>query len=152
MFLIGGSILVSSKNTPLSDKTSIYSASDKEKPIAQVENSFFDLGKIKVSDQKQKEFTIKNIGSKPLQLYGFSTSCGCTSGKIIYNGRESPEFSMHSQSSEIIEVTPNTSAVLKLIYSPFKMPSYGQVEREVYITTNDPKNKKLTFSVKAYVE
>lgn len=150
--LFGGVFLLSYQSPAQTKNAIIFSESDKEKPIAKIESNFYDLGKIKVSDQKQKEFTIKNTGLKPLQLFGFSTSCGCTTGKIFYNGREGPEFSMHAKSDEIIEVAPNTSAVLRLTYSPYRMPSYGQVEREVYISTNDPQNPKLTFSVKAFVE
>ena len=153
LILIGGVFLVSSQSTSTSNISSFaYSLSAKEKPIAQAENVFFDMGKMKVSQQRQKDFTVKNAGSKPLQLSNISSSCGCTVAKIIYNGRESKEFGMHSQSKEIFEIAPNSQATIRVIYKPFIMPVYGVVEREVYVSTNDPQNQKLVFSIKAYVE
>jgi len=32
------------------------------------------------------------------------------------------------------------------------MPVYGIIEREVYVSTNDPENPKLVFKVKATVK
>ncbi len=153
VLLVGGIVLIGSQNNSKSGITPLkYSASDKGKPIVKTDNILFDIGKMKVSEQKQKDFTINNIGSKTLQLSNISSSCGCTVAKVIYNGRESKEFGMHSKSDEIFEIAPKSEAKIRVIYRPFVMPVYGQVEREVYISTNDPDNPNLTFSIKAYVE
>lgn len=58
---------------------------------------------------------------------------------------------MHAQSGYLMDIAPGTEARVRVIYRPFQMPVYGAVEREVYITTNDPQKEKLVFAVKAYV-
>ena len=111
----------------------------------------YDFGEIKVSDTKEKEFVLKNTGSKPLQILNINSSCGCTAGKIIYNNSETKEYGMHAQSGYLMDIAPGTEAKVKVIYRPFQMPVYGAVEREVYVTTNDPQREKLIFAVKANV-
>lgn len=126
-----------------------------QKPEPQVasslKNEVFDFGEIKVSDVKQKDFVLKNTSTKPLQILNVNSSCGCTTGQIIYKGKSSREFGMHSQSGYVTEIAPNTSATVRVIYRPATMPVYGSVQREVYLTTNDPDQQKLVFGVKAYV-
>ncbi len=129
-----------------------YSSSNQDRPRITAPELFFDFGKMKVTDSKETEFKIKNLGTKPLQLYNPSTSCGCISGQIIYAGKTSNEFNMHSQANLVWEIAPNTEFTLKAIYRPSIMPQYGSVEREVYLFTNDPTQTKLVFKVKAFVE
>lgn len=112
----------------------------------------FDFGEIKVSDVKEKDFVLKNTGTKPLQILNINSSCNCTAGKIIYNNSETKEYGMHAQSGYLMDILPGTQAIVKLIYRPFQMPVYGAVEREIYVTTNDPQREKIIFSVKAYVK
>lgn len=121
------------------------------KVAASLKNEVFDFGEIKVSDVKQKDFVLKNASTKPLQILNVNSSCGCTTGQIIYKGKTSKEFGMHSQSGFVTEITPNTTATVRVIYRPATMPVYGLVQREVYLTTNDPDQQKLVFGVKAYV-
>lgn len=151
LVLIVGSYLL--LNTPAKPQPKVlsYTSQDKEKPIAEVKENFKDLGTIKVKDTQESVFTIKNTGTKTLQLSNINSSCGCTAGQIIYNGKTSKEYSMHSQSEDVFEIKPQTEAQIKVTYRPFTMPVYGLVEREVYITTNDPANAKLIFKVKAVV-
>jgi hypothetical protein len=59
---------------------------------------------------------------------------------------------MHSLSNYVGEVLPGQQAIVKVIYRPYVMPVYGVVEREVYVTTNDPENERLVFKVKAMVK
>lgn len=133
-------------------KIASYATSDKERPNVEVKTTSSDMGQIKVSDQKESEFTIKNVGSKPLQLSNISSSCGCTVGQVIYEGKTSREFGMHSQSDLVAEVAPQKIATVKVIYRPYVMPVYGLIEREVYVSTNDPEKPKLVFKVKAVVK
>lgn len=137
------------------DKTAgvtTYSATQTEKPIALVKDTLFDFGKIKVNDVQTRDFTVKNIGKSALSLYGITSSCGCTTGKIIYQGQESREFGMHIKTDYVAKVDPETEATVRVTYRPFQMPVYGLVEREVYVSTNDPSNSKIIFKIKAYVE
>lgn len=150
--IIAGSYYFVSKGESKKVTVASYSVSDKERPIVKSSYSSFDMGNIKVSDQKSADFDVKNIGKKPLQLYNISSSCGCTVGKIISGDNESPEFGMHSTSDYVAEVAPGKTVKVRVIYRPYVMPVYGVVTREVYITTNDPENSKLTFKVKANVK
>lgn len=133
-------------------KTTEYSSSDSDRSIADFQPSSFDFGKIKVSDIKSKEFTLKNTGNKPLQILNINSSCNCTTGQIIYKNFKSKEYGMHARSGFVTEIVPGETTVVNVIYRPYLMPVYGPVQREVYLTTNDPLNQKVVFSVKAFVE
>ncbi len=129
-----------------------YSPTNDDRPIAEVKNDFFDFGEIKVSDIKQKDFALTNSGNKPLQILNITSSCNCTFGQIIYDNGESKRFGMHAQSGYVTEVAPGAKVMVRVIYQPSLMPVYGLVEREVYLTTNDPNKERLVFSVKANVK
>lgn len=128
-----------------------YALSDKERPKVEVKETFEDLGKMKVSDEKSADFIINNIGKKPLQLFDISSSCNCTFVQVIIGGKESELFGMHNTSEFAGEILPGKSGTIKVIYRPYIMPVYGLVEREAYVTTNDPNKEKLVFKVKANV-
>lgn len=125
---------------------------ESDRPKAETTQTFTDLGEIKVSDVKQQDYTLKNAGTKPLQILNINSSCGCTTGQIIYKGETSKEYSLHAQSGFVTEIAPGDTATVRLTYRPAIMPVYGLIEREIYITTNDPVNQKLVFSVKAKVK
>lgn len=150
--ILFGSYFIISKTSPQEVKVASYTSLSKDKPKVEVKTTFFDLGKMKVSEQKTAEFTLKNTGNKPLQLFDISSSCGCTVGQISYLGKDSKEFGMHSVGSFETPIAPNTVAKVKVKYRPYVMPVYGQVERQVFVSTNDPTNPKLTFQVKAFVQ
>lgn len=133
-------------------KVASYQSSDKEKPQVEAKQMSANLGSMKVSEQKSYDFVIKNTGEKPLLLSNVSSSCGCTVGQVIYEGKESEEFSMHPQGSFMLEVAAQKQAILRVTYRPYVMPVYGPVEREVYVETNDPQNPKLIFKITAFVK
>src|SRR3989338_6133218 len=149
--IVGLAFLFTLGQKPASSTLS-FSAEDSDRPKAETTQTFFDMGEIKVSDVKQQDYALKNIGTKPLQILNVNSSCGCTAGQIIYNGKTSKEYSMHSQSGLVAEIAPGDTATIRLTYRPATMPVYGAVEREVYVTTNDPENQKLVFSIKAIVK
>lgn len=151
VLIIGVSVLLTAGQKPV-PATATYSATDKDRPIAETPETSADLGEMKVSDTKQKDFELKNTGTKPLQILNVNSSCNCTSGQIIYNGTTSKEFGMHAQSGYVTDIAPGSSATVRVIYRPSIMPVYGSVEREVYVETNDPKTAKLVFVVKADVK
>lgn len=132
--------------------TVTYSASDQDRPKAESTEASFDFGDMKVSEERQKDFILKNSGAKPLQILSVQSSCGCTSGQILYKDFKSAEFGMHNPSGFVTEIAPGESATVRVIYRPSEMPVYGPVEREVYLSTNDPQNSKLTYSVRANVK
>ncbi len=150
--VIGGSyFLLAGSQKPQVQITS-YSLTDKERPKVEAKTTFSDLGKMKVSEDKSANFKIKNIGQKPLQLSNISSSCNCTFGQVVINGKESELYGMHAPSDFAGEVLPGKEAIIKVTYRPSIMPVYGPVEREVYVNTNDPENPKLVFKVKATVK
>ena len=133
-------------------KIASYNTNDQAKPEAAADSTFSDLGSMKVNEEKAAQFTIENKGNKPLQLFKVSSSCGCTVGIITIDGIISPEFGMHNNSNWSGEILPGKTASLSVIYRPYIMPVKGPVTRDVFVTTNDPENKLLTFTVKADVE
>jgi len=149
--VIGMALLFTSGQKP-QPATLSFSTQDSDRPKTETSQTFFDMGEIKVSDVKQQDYTLKNTGTKPLQILNVNSSCGCTAGQIIYKGETSKEYSMHSQSGFVTEIAPGDTATVRLTYRPATMPVYGLVEREVYVTTNDPVNQKLVFSIKAKVK
>ncbi len=152
-FILGGSyFFLSPANQSTPVKIASYSQSDSQKPRVELKTASADIGQMKVADQKSQDFTLKNIGTKPLQLSDISSSCMCTAGQIIIDGKESEEFGMHSKADYIAQVDPGKTATVRVTYRPFQMPVYGAVEREVYVTTNDPQNPKLVFKVQAFVK
>lgn len=146
--IIGMSFLLTTGQKPEPAKV-VYSAQASEKPIAQTSETSADFGEMKDSDTKQKDFTLENAGTKPLQILNVNSSCNCTFGQIIYNGTTSKEFGMHAQSGYVTDIAPGSSATVRVIYRPYIMPVVGPVEREVYVTTNDPQKETVTFSIKA---
>jgi len=129
-----------------------YTLSDQEKPLVRVVKNSVDFGDMNVSDEKTAEFILENIGNKPLELYGVTSSCGCTFGEIEINKIKSPRFAMHAKSDWSGVIQQGNTATVKVTYIPSIMPVKGDVTRMVYVKTNDPKNQELTFSVKANVK
>lgn len=149
--LIGAYFLFNSGSNASTTSIVSYEITDKEKPKVEAKETFKDLGKMKVSDEKSAVFTFKNIGNKPLQLTKITSSCNCTFGQVIIDNKESELFGMHNVSGFAGEILPSKEAKIKVIYRPFIMPVYGVIEREVFVDTNDPDNQKLIFKVKADV-
>lgn len=151
IFLIIGSYFLIKKNSFSPQSIVYYSPQDEQRPKIKIEKDFYDLGKMRVSQEKQVEFVLKNEGKKPLQLFQVFTSCGCTFAKVVIDNKESEEFSMHSQSNWIGEVLPGKKAKVVAIYRPYLMPVYGLVERQIYLATNDPTNPKIVLRLQAVV-
>ncbi len=128
------------------------SPDDPNRPIAKVEETSFDLGKMNEKDTKDHEFKITNTGKSNLVLSEMSTSCMCTYGYIIKSdGTKSPQFSMHGGFDNKTEVAPGDSVMAQVIYQPSLMPVEGPVERYASIGTNDPNMPKVELEVKADV-
>ena len=134
------------------DQVVQYQTNDTEKPIASYGTETKDLGKMKISDEKSADFTVKNTGTKPLSLFNISSSCGCTAGVVTIKDDKSPEGSMHAKGSWVGSLIPGDTATVTVIYRPSIMPVKGDISRSVSVETNDPQNKQLTFTIKTFVE
>lgn len=129
-----------------------YKKEDADRPKSEVLTSLIDIGEMKVSEVKEVSFQLKNTGNKPLQILNINSSCNCTFGKIVYKDLETKEYGMHKQSGYVTDIAPGDSATVKVIYNPSIMPVYGPVSRDVYVSTNDPENTKLIFTIKTVVK
>lgn len=132
--------------------TADYAKSDSDRPKADAPSTFQDMGKMKVNDEKTVEFLIRNSGIKPLTLFKLSTSCDCTFAKLDIDGQVSPEFTMHSKSTWKTELPAGQTAKLFVTYRPYIMPVKGIVSRQASLSTNDPDNETLIFTINATVE
>lgn len=163
MLLIGGfTVLViiliafifssEKKATEKLDQVTQYQSTDVQKPIAAFSTETKAIGRMKVSDERSADFTVKNTGNKPLSLFNISSSCGCTAGVVTIKNDKSPEGSMHAKGSWVGSLSPGDTATVTVIYRPSIMPVKGDTSRSVYVETNDPANKQLTFTIKTFVE
>lgn len=130
----------------------VMGTNDPNRPIASVEKSDFDFGMMRNEDIRTADFTISNTGASDLVLQGVSTSCDCTYAYITVGGEKSPRFIMHDKSSWRGVVPPGQSAEVEVVYEPAIMPVFGPVSRMVTVTTNDPNQQSVQFTVIANVE
>ena len=133
-----------------SNSTPTVSVNDPNRPIIEVKETTFDLGKMNVQDIKDHEFTVTNKGKSNLVLKQFTTSCGCTYANVIQDGVKSPKFSMHINSEWQTNLEPEKSLTVKTVYDPSAMPVEGKVERVISFATDDP--LKPTVELKLVAE
>jgi hypothetical protein len=116
-------------------------------PRIEIINPQHDLGTISQSDGiVTTSFKITNVGESDLIIENMDTSCMCTTARLVYNGKESPEFgmSMHGNNPDNYElvIPPGDSAELKVYYDPMahgiQKKSEIMITREVTIISNDP--------------
>ena len=114
-------------------------------PRIEIKETSRDLGTV---NQKQgvvtTDFEFGNSGKSDLLINKLSSSCGCTSANIIYEGKVGPKFSMegHGQQNPTdweISISPGDKAILRIYYDPRVHPDLvGAVTRTVSILSNDP--------------
>lgn len=150
LLVAGGIIFAASRSQ--SPSAPQYRTNDAERPKLEIAQTSFDFGKMKVSDEKDQEITIRNTGQKPLVIFSLLTSCNCTFAQLTYNGQASPKFSMHDKSNWSVAIAPGDSATMKIFYEPRLMPVQGGVTRDVLFKTNDPANPNGNIKFTAYVE
>jgi hypothetical protein len=127
-------------------KEKLIAQAPADRPIIAVNSESSDLGNV-----SQKEgirttfFEVKNEGKSNLIIDRLETSCGCTSGSIVYQDKEGPRFAMpgHGINEEIedwqVSITPGDTAQLKVYYDPSVHPDFrGAVTRIVSVYSNDP--------------
>lgn len=163
VILIGGGLivgtvaLVGSFGAQKTNAIVRYAPRDAEKPKAVITTTDADLGLMKVTEEKTASFTVKNEGSRPLQLFNPQTSCMCTFLTITIDGATSPEWtmSMHNPPSAkewIGPVAPGSTATIRGIYRPALMPVIGPIERKILVDTNDPEKPTIELTVRATVQ
>lgn len=118
----------------------------KNSPKIVVTETKKDLGQVSAArGTVSTEFVIKNEGKSDLLIDKLSSSCGCTSGSVVYEGTEGPRFSMPGHGQEQpdeswqVAVAAGAEATIKVYYDPTVHPDLtGPVTRTVTIFSNDP--------------
>ncbi|MDZ7587379.1 MAG: DUF1573 domain-containing protein [Patescibacteria group bacterium] len=102
------------------------------------------------------EFTLENKGKTALVIDKLSSSCGCTSASLVYQGKEGPKFSMPGHGQEEpdpnwqVAVASGDQAQIKVYYDPMVHADLtGPVTRTVSVHSNDPVDfeTKLTITL-----
>lgn len=108
---------------------------------------FGDIGQTSVSTT----FRIHNLGTSPLVLEGVSTSCMCTTARVVYAGLASPTFGYHDNPAGwSLALPPSAEANLEVFYDPTVHPELGHFEREVYILSSDPAHREAFVQIHVY--
>ena len=114
-------------------------------PKIEINETSRDLGTI---SQKQgvvsTDFEFANQGKSDLVIDKLSSSCGCTSGAVVYKGNIGPTFTMEGHGQENptdwqVVIKPGESRLLRVFYDPTVHPDLeGAVTRTVSVFSNDP--------------
>lgn len=118
-----------------------------ETPKIEINPEEYDAGTISMSAGSAKyTYEIKNIGEGDLKIDRIWTSCHCTTARLRVGDKTSGEFGM--QSNPIFwsqKIAPGETGFLEVTFDPafHKEQGTGPVVRAVYLSTNDPQNKKV---------
>ena len=105
----------------------------KTAPIIQIDNPVHDFGKIGPSSKNSCKFDFKNVGDGKLIIKKIHSDCGCIIGKLKKK-----------------EYLPDESGTITSSYRASTVE--GDVEKHIYIQSNDPKNPGLELTLKAEIE
>jgi len=114
-----------------------------------------DLGVVRQSEGvKTTEFTIKNDGKSELIIDKLISSCGCTSGTVVYKGEEGPRFYMPGHGHDTpdenwnVKIAPGEEAYVKVYYDPnVHKDLVGPVTRTITVHSNDPVNPDAKLTI-----
>jgi len=123
----------------------------------QIADDSLDLGTMSVSEERSAEFSLRNVGRKPLEISQIRTSCMCTFARVIIGGEESPAFNLEMHNTPTVQrwkgvVEPGLTATVRIIYRPSLMPVEGAVARNVKFNTNDPERPVVELGIHATVQ
>lgn len=123
-------------------------------PRIEVNPKEIDVGNVPINGGLiKKDFEIKNSGSGNLKIDDIWTSCHCTTAILKVGDKESPKFGMDHAGFWSQILAPGQTAQLEVIFDPaFHGPEgIGPAVREIYISTNDSKNKTESVMLTANV-
>jgi hypothetical protein len=126
-----------------------------DRPIISINPDSYDFGDVSQKTGKvYTYFDLKNEGKSNLVIDRMDTSCGCTFVAIVFEGKESPFFTMPGHGYENpewegITIPPGQAAQLKVMYDPDVHQDFrGFAIREISVYSNDP----IDFEKKVQVE
>ncbi len=105
----------------------------------------YDFGTIGL-DNVSHTFVAKNTGEGPVNITQVSTSCGCTTAKLIKDGKSSVKFGMdHGNLPPAnMELEPGEEVEIEVTYNPLAhglSKAKGYFNRLVYIKTDNPREE-----------
>ncbi len=116
----------------------------------------YDLGEVSQTEGiVSTDFEFSNQGKSDLVINKLSSSCGCTSGAIVYRDEVGPQFTMEGHGQENpknwqVAISPGDNAIMRVYYDLTVHPDLeGAVTRTVSIFSNDPVEfeKKVTITL-----
>lgn len=113
----------------------------------------YDAGTVSMAGGLIKHtYEIKNTGMGDLKINGIWTSCHCTTAKLTVGGKTSSEFGMDKRSTSQ-KIAPGETGYLEVTFDPaYHGPAgLGETVRIVYLSANDPQNKKVELKLLANV-
>lgn len=115
-------------------------------PKIEINPQEYDAGTVSMAEGLVKyTYEIKNTGDGDLKIDRIWTSCMCTTARLRVGDKISSEFGMHSNSAFWSQkIAPGETGFLEVTFDQtFHGPQgTGQAVRIVYLSTNDPQNKK----------
>ncbi|KKN93500.1 hypothetical protein LCGC14_0196890 [marine sediment metagenome] len=143
------------KNKQEEFKEKLIAAAPSNRPIISLTPVSYDFGVI--SQKEGKVFTyfdLRNEGKSDLVIDKLETSCGCTFAAIVFEGKESPFFTMSGHGYENpewkgVSIPSGGRAQLKVMYDPDAHKDFrGEAIREISVLSNDP----IDFEKKVKIE
>lgn len=122
--------------------------------VIEVNPQEFDAGEVAMTQGSvKKNYEVKNAGSGPLKITGIITSCHCTTAVLRLGDKASPAFGMEPMSFWSEEIPAGETAQLEVTFDPAYHgdAGMGPVTRGIYISSNDPKNKRVELLLSANV-
>lgn len=122
-------------------------------PQIEIPANEYDAETISMADGVIKHtYEIKNTGVGDLIIDSIWTSCHCTTARLKVGDKTSPEFGMDKRPTSQ-KIAPGQTGFLEVTFDPaFHGPQgVGQAVRVVYLSTNDPENKKAEVRLLANV-
>lgn len=112
-------------------------------PVATLDRTEFDWGKIPRDAVVTQDFLLSNTGSGPLEVTFVATSCGCTTATLLKNDQVL---------SVPLVLAASDGVTVHVEFDPAAHDSRGDTKRAVRIETNDPSSPFLIINLLADVE
>lgn len=139
-------------------KQKLADQAPQDAPQILLAESYRDLGIVKQADGVISTlFELKNTGQGPLVIDKLSTSCGCTSASIVYQGNEGPSFTMPGHGKDNpqnwqVSVAPGDSAKIKVYYDPNAHGPQKKVSQSISRTISVFSNDPIEFEKQLRIE
>ena len=137
-----GGIFVSYQKTVVEQQKREEIRAGENVPVALLNETEFDWGKIPRHTPVKQDFILSNPGSSNLEVTKIMTSCGCTTAELWIGD---------TKSDLPASIPPGSEGVVKVIFDPAVMKSRGKVKRAVRIETNEPNNPFLIINLQSDV-